>query len=363
MKADKMASVGLLAAGVGHEINNPLTYAKANINFVRTSLSGTVTDHEPLIQALSDAEKGVRRLAKITTDLSTFAQPDDQAAIQPLDLSDVARSALELTRHELEQRCSVGLDLGEVPAVSAIESRLVQVAVNLLLNASDAVGRVEDGRVLLRTGADGGHAFLEVSDNGPGVPAGDQDRIFDPFFTTKPVGTGTGLGLANSRALVRAVGGTLTVQSVQGDGATFRIRLPVASKPVRSARRDLNSTKPARYRILIVDDDELVQRAIARMMRPHEVVYCQTGEAALDLLMEDDEFDLILSDVMMYPMAGWEFLDQLRKRTPGGVHHFSFMTGGAFTPAARAHLRKAKVPVLEKPFHREDVVALIEQRD
>ena len=362
MKADKMASVGLLAAGVGHEMNNPLTYVRANIDFVRKSLDAGANDRATLVQALTDAETGVRRLAKITTDLSAFAQNDEDAVIESVDLSGVAHSALELTRHELDHRCSVELELQDKVVVSAIESRLVQVVVNLLLNAKDALEGATNGRVSLRTGVDGGHAFLDVSDSGPGIPKKDQERIFDAFFTTKPVGAGQGLGLANSRSLVRAVGGTLTVQSAPGEGATFRVRLPLAVVKRPTSRRERqHPNQPPRYRILIVDDDALVQRAIARMLRPHEVVYCPNGQSGLDTLSRDPAFDLILSDVMMYPMAGWEFLEQVRKRSPEHLPRFAFMTGGAFTPAARAHLRKADVPILEKPFQREAVVELIQK--
>ena len=203
-KADKMASIGLLAAGVGHEINNPLTFIGGNIDFVLASLDENNPEHQGLIEALRDAGDGVSRIARITGDLSTFARPDSGFATESVDLNAVAKTAVRLTRPEVE-----------------------------------------------------------------------------------------------------------------------------------------------------------FERLIPRMLAPHSVVFCNSASQAMMHLKDDSAFDVVLSDVMMHPTPGWEFLEQVRRAHPELEGRFAFMTGGAFTPAARAHVDGSGVPVISKPFTREDLEAAL----
>ena len=364
MQADKMASVGLLAAGVGHEINNPLTYVKANIEFVAAALNRDEDlDREQLADAISDALNGVSRIARITSDLSTFARSDPNAEVEAVSLEQAANTALSLTRHELDHRASVHVQFTPLQPVLAIESRLVQILVNLLLNAAHAVEEQKSGEVLLRTGQSSSHTWLEVSDNGPGVSPELREKIFDPFFTTKKVGSGTGLGLSTSRSLAHAMGGTLQLHSPAGSGAVFRLSFPLTSASISPVEKAPTTQIPQRYRFLVIDDELMFERAITRMLDPHEVLWFPSGEAALEHIKQDDRFDLILSDVMMNPMPGWEVLQHIQQHHPKLERCFVFMTGGAFTPTARMHVQKANVSFLQKPFELSDVIQLVNEKN
>ncbi|HYI01299.1 sensor histidine kinase, partial [Hyalangium sp.] len=245
--AEKMAAVGQLAAGVGHEINNPLAYVAANLSFATETLAGLAGAQgsaalQPLppelteklrdvSEALQEAQDGAWRVARIVRDLRTFAHADNTVEKQVLELRPIIEAALKLASNTLKQRARVRWDFQETPRVEAHEARLVQVIHNLLVNAAQAIpeGRVEDNeiRILSTLGADGS-AVVEVSDTGQGMAPEVLERLFEPFFTTKPVGQGSGLSLSISRNIIEGLGGSLTFRSTVGGGSTFRITLPAA---------------------------------------------------------------------------------------------------------------------------------------
>ena len=212
-----------------------------------------------------------------------------------------------------------------------------------------------DGEIEVRTGETNGEVWLEVVDNGVGIRPEDHERIFDPFFTTKAVGKGTGLGLSTSRSLVQSMGGRLGLVSAQGDGAVFRLSLPAEPSPRQSHAAPPVRPRTATLRILAVDDEKMLERLIPRMLAPHSVVFCNSVSQAMTHLKDDSAFDVVLSDVMMHPTPGWEFLEHIRHVHPELESRFMFMTGGAFTPAAQAHVDDSGVPVISKPFTREDL--------
>lgn len=360
VRADKMATVGLLAAGVGHEVNNPLTYVQANINFVMSELKPNASVPDEVLDALSDALMGARRIAKIARDLATYARVEQPALNQVLNLKRAAESGLDLTQHEVAHRASIRRELKTVPTVSGPETRVVQVIVNLLLNAAHAVENQPAGEVVIRTGHDDGCSWLEVSDNGPGIPASLQEKVFEPFFTTKEPGKGTGLGLSVSRAIISTFGGDLRLTSEPGEGASFRLSLP-ASNVESTAHTPPTSNEPQseQYRILVIDDELRLKRALSRMLRPHQVIWCESGEGMLSVLGQDQCFDLVLTDVMMYPMPGWKVLALLHTHYPALTDRFAFMTGGVFTEEAERHIHQSNVPVLAKPLTRSDIMSLI----
>ena len=227
--ADRMALVGTLAAGVAHEINNPLAYLTANVEWVRTRLQ-RAGGHEPLAAALTEAEDGAARIASIVGDLRAFSRDDETRA--EVDLAQVVDDAIRLAGHEVRQLAEIERQLGEVPSVFGNRMRLGQVVLNLVVNASQAFSGAEGAapRIVVRTrkGEDGG-AIVEVEDNGAGVAEEIRHRIFDPFFSTKPVGVGTGLGLSVCNGIVAAHGGTLAHEHRPGGGSVFRVTLPSAA--------------------------------------------------------------------------------------------------------------------------------------
>jgi PAS domain S-box-containing protein len=226
---EKLASVGMLAAGVAHEINNPLAFVLSNVEFLERRIPSLGIADGEVAQALREMRDGADRVRAIVANLSQFARVGSGQPAR-LDLVEVVKRALALTAPLLRHVAQVETELAPVPWVIASEGRLAQVVVNLVMNAAQAMpeGRVAENRVAVRTFARDGEAVLEVRDNGRGMTAEVRARAFEPFFTTKPSGLGTGLGLALSARIVQEAGGRIEAESGPGGGATFRITLPAA---------------------------------------------------------------------------------------------------------------------------------------
>lgn len=240
--ADRLASVGTLAAGAAHEINNPLTYVLTNLTMIIEGLGaveGNADRVRELVEMAEDARAGAARISRIVRGLETFSRVQELRRTR-VDVRVVLEQAVELTSHELLRRARLVREYGEVPQVEADDGRLGQVFLHLLINAAQAVPAGSDGprEIRLATSTDAeGRAVIAVSDSGPGIPADLLDRVFDPFFTTKPVGTGSGLGLSICHNLVTGMGGELTVTSEEGRGTTVRVALPPA-RPGAKATSD-----------------------------------------------------------------------------------------------------------------------------
>jgi signal transduction histidine kinase len=232
--SDRLVAMGTLAAGVAHEINNPLTFVISNLSFLANELR-TLAGELPMgrlaetEEVLREAAMGANKVRQIVADLKTFSRADDDMPTS-VNLQNVIESALTIARAELRARARVVRDYTEVPPVEGSEGRLGQVFLNLLINAAQAIppGQPEHNeiRVTLRTVQ--GHVIVEIRDTGSGIPPEMRSRIFDPFFTTKPVGVGTGLGLFVCQGIVTRFGGEISVESELGQGTTFRIIFPAA---------------------------------------------------------------------------------------------------------------------------------------
>jgi PAS domain S-box-containing protein len=229
--ADRLASVGLLAAGIAHEVNNPLAYVLNNIEMAHRELGAPGADLDMARRVLSVALEGVDRIRVIVRDLLKLSRGDDgnEASVGAVDVTAVARSTLALAAQEIERTAELVQDYRPVPLVTASEPRIAQVLLNLVGNALEAMGgrpREQNRLVVRLSRTSDGRVLLEVSDTGRGIPDFDLSRLFEPFFTTKPAGHGTGLGLAIAQRLVVEIGGEITVSSVLGRGTTFRVLLP-----------------------------------------------------------------------------------------------------------------------------------------
>jgi signal transduction histidine kinase len=240
--ADRMASVGTLAAGVAHELNNPLAYVSANLAYVAEALqrapegplrAGTISRRD-LVQAVEDAQQGASKMRSIIQDLRTFCrQGGDRTG--PVDLQPVLQSCVSMAWNEMKRRARFVRDLQDVPKVLGNEGRLGQVFLNLLVNAAQAISEGGADRNVIRLATrqlPDGRVSVEVTDTGSGIPPEVQRRVFDPFFTTKPVGVGTGLGLSICHNIVSSLGGSIEVESAPGRGATFRVLLQPAEAVV-----------------------------------------------------------------------------------------------------------------------------------
>jgi hypothetical protein len=230
--SEKMASIGLLAAGVAHEVNTPLTGISS---FTQMLLQNAEPD-DPRTKVLEKIERQTFRAAKIVNGLLNLARPA-QVDSGPIDLHAVINDVLALLEHQLKNSSiQVRRELGAPgQIVQGIEYKLQQVFLNLFLNARDAMPR--GGWLTIATSLrDDGAAVVEVSDTGSGIPPDHLSRIYDPFFTTKDIGKGTGLGLSITYGIIQEHGGTITCDSAVGHGTRFTLALPAAS--TKGLRRD-----------------------------------------------------------------------------------------------------------------------------
>lgn len=352
--AERMSSVGTLAAGVAHEVNNPLSYVLMSVGQARAGLrqGGAV---EELDEILREAEQGAERVRAIVRDLRTFSRVDD-AETTPVDLNAALDFAVKMTANEVRHRARFERATPPtLPRVVANEARLAQVFVNLLVNAAQAIpeGAAAENVVRVRAWTPSpGEVIVEVSDTGGGIPAEVMGRIFDPFFTTKAVGVGMGLGLSICHASVRSFGGEITARSDPSGGATFRLRLLAAPSTVAAPAPASPRAAPRRptARILVVDDEPALLRSLARQLRHFgEVATAADGAAALGRL-ETERFDAVLCDLMMPEMTGMELYARVCETLPDRAGRFIFMTGGAFTPASQAFAEATERPMLDKPL-------------
>lgn len=371
LSAERMASVGMLAAGIAHEINNPLTYVLGNLEVVLAELSALARAdsaplHEP-IAMLRDAHDGAERIARIVRGLKTYSRTDAEPHV-PLALQQVLETAERLAQSELKHCAQVLKEYEDTPQVRGDEGALVQVFVNLLVNAAQALpgdGRVHN-EVRIRTRTDdAGGAVVEISDTGPGIPPEIQARIFDPFVTTKPAGEGTGLGLSICRRIVVTHGGSISFESVSGIGTTFRVQLPAADAAARvAAPEPIRADAPSKRRgkILVVDDDPIIGDLLARILgAEHDVVVCRGGRAALDRIHAGESFDTILCDLMMPELSGMDVHAALKVTSPAQAAHMVFLTGGSFTLQSREFLESVTNPRLSKPFNAGEVRLLVRE--
>lgn len=355
--SDRLASLGTMAAGVAHEINNPLAVVMANASLLLEE-RGTVPRAEQELDALTEISTAAGRIANIVRDLMTFARPT-QRTTGKADVRRAVAWAVRTTSHEFRHRARVLADVGDVSLVAIDEVRLGQVLVNLLVNAAQAIapGDATNNEVSIRARAEGeDRVVIEVRDSGAGMPKEIEKRVFEPFFTTKPVGEGTGVGLSISRGMVRSAGGDIDVESVVGRGTTFRIALPRATveNPVPPAAA-APATARRRGRILVVDDEDIVLRTLQRILADHDVVCASSVHAATSLIERGERFDAVLSDVMMPDATGIALYEWLLARDPDLAARILFMTGGAATPGVDAFLGSIENPHIEKPFSVEQL--------
>ena len=224
---ERLSSLGLLAAGVAHEINNPMSYVKSNVHSLyldlKTSKALTPELREYVDDVLPATLDGIRRVTSIVADLRRFARGDPEA-MEEYDLNHEIAVAVRIARGQLSPQCEVVLELGELPRLLGHPRQITQVVVNLLMNASQAMPA--EGRVTVTTRMEGDEAVLEVRDTGIGMTPEVRSKLFQPFFTTKPAGEGTGMGLAVVHGIVTAHRGRIRVDTVPGQGSTFTIHLP-----------------------------------------------------------------------------------------------------------------------------------------
>jgi signal transduction histidine kinase len=354
-QAARLAALGTLAAGIAHEINNPLASLIANIESAREALPPASGD---VGEMLADALEAAQRIPHIAHDISAFARAEDRDGTC-VGIEGLIDSALRLLGHQLRQTARIARARGDPPEVRGGEGKLVQVVMNLVLNAAqaipetggaDAVVRIATRRSFL------GECVLEVSDSGVGISAENLGKIFDPFFTTKAAGKGTGLGLSICQDIVASLGGKIEVESRLGHGSTFRVTLPAATPAIVSTAP---GPQPGRKRILIVDVAvDLVRSLLRALDPPHEVTIATSGQQAVEALSAE-AYDLVLCQLLMPKKSGVELYREIAALRPGSERRFVFLTDEAPTGAYARFLREVPNRYLRVPFDVEDLKALV----
>ena len=354
--------IGQLAAGVAHEVNNPLQFIQSNLSAVAQYWA----DGAPAVVdgMFQDIKLGVDRIESVIQALLPFVRAGSDDA-SDVDLNAVVKFSVRMADNELRHRARVILELDPMPPLVAHREKLGRVITNLLLNAAQAIeeGAADENVVTVSTRYVDGCLLVRVKDTGSGIEPEHMGNLFEPFFTTKGAGKGTGLGLSLCFDIARAHAGRIDVSTELGTGSQFTLVLPVDNGfalPSQVAEAEPSSSE--RLRILVIDDEPLVLRSYERMLgRRHEVVTALGGDRALERLDLDCEFDVILCDLMMPSRDGVMVYERLRASHETLIDRIVFCTGGVFTERVLRFLKGIQNRVLQKPISPQMLLEAVER--
>ena len=358
-QTEKLAALGQLLAGVAHELNNLLTLILGGTDLLRTMVGSG-----PLREEAEEIGRAAERCARIVRNLLALARQRPLAK-EPVALNQIVQESVELLAYALRaDTVEVILDLTQdLPILLADPHQLQQVVVNLVANAHQAMLKTPPPRRLsLTTQFDPAHVVLQVTDTGPGIPPEILTRIFEPFFTTKPAGDGTGLGLSLCQGIIQVHGGTIRVESPPGQGARFRIELPVDVASRLEPEPRAAAVQIRGKTILVVDDEPAITRMLKNLLSAdgHHVETAANGALALEKLRARP-YDLILSDIKMPELDGPGLYREVERRHPEARHRIIFLTGDALGPQTKAFLEETGVPYLNKPVTVEEIRRMVQQ--
>ncbi len=358
--ADRLASLGLLAAGVAHEINNPLAF----VSLASEMLQKRVGEEE--LALIDNIRSGIDRIGAIVRDLRLFGRYDDELPA-PTDLAAAIETAERMVAHELRPRTTLTKDLGSLPPVLGVGRRLEQVFVNLFLNAAIAVESKPEGSIVVTARTTARHVIVSVRDDGVGIAPDKLDAIFEPFFTTRSAGGGTGLGLSICRDIVLRTGGNIVATSTLGEGTTMEVTLTRTERSIheapaaRAAQVSLPAEALQSKRVLVVDDEPLIISSVVNALSQTAKVTGETSSRrALERLLSGDEFDAIVCDVMMPGITGTELHERVAREKPELAARFVFMSGGTYTTTTSEYLARVPNVRLMKPFTVNDLLRALE---
>jgi len=367
--AQKLEAVGQLAGGVAHDFNNILTVVLASAEIVLEELD----EQHPARRSILDIQQAGRRAAALTRQLLTFARRHVTAP-KVLDLNESVTNILKMLERLIGEHVQIVLSLDpEPPYVLVDPDQMSQVLTNLIVNARDAMPR--GGTITIRTSTTilddaaavfwgltaGRYVVLSVRDTGEGMTREVTERVFEPFYTTKK-DRGTGLGLSMVHGIITQSGGQIKVDSQPGSGTTFTILLPFATRPAergRQARASLDALGGSE-RILLVEDEESVRTVASDILTKsgYRVVSVHSSEAALDLWLQRTEpFDLVITDVVMPGMTGWELGERIHAHAPD--QEIIYMSGYSHEVLQQHGAALSTFTLLQKPFTKLDLLRTV----
>jgi two-component system NtrC family sensor kinase len=354
IQSEKLSAVGQFVAGVAHELNNPLTSV---IGFSEL-LQATSTDPKQR-EHLTHIARSAARCHKIVHSLLGFSRQHEPER-KLVGLHEVADAVIEIVSYDMRVNnvALVREYAPNLPPILGDTHQLQQVVLNIVSNARQALETFRrDGRIVLRTGAEGDRVWLRIIDNGPGISPENLKKIFDPFFTTKPQGKGTGLGLSLSYGIVQEHRGSIRAESEPGVGTEFVLEFPIANptdtQPAvfRPNTVPPFAARPASLHLLVIDDEESIRRLVQEILSSegHRVEAAVSGEAALDLILRQD-YDVIVSDWKMPGLNGINLYQELLTRKPAAARRMLFMTGDVIKDSFQDFLKQHGRACLPKPF-------------
>ncbi len=357
--AERLASIGQLAAGVAHEVNNPATVVLANLAELANQLANATiesTEAAARMAALvQESQTSMLRITRVINQLAGFSQAE-QPKVQRLDLRELIRNALTLAEPSVRHRATIELAVPDSAVwMTGDSTALTGVVVGLLLNAQDAIDATPQGshQILVRLLTDDSGATISVEDSGPGVAPDMRDMIFRTFHGRSGTADNS-ISLAICREVAQAHGGSLAVAESMLGGAAFRLWLP-RDDPDATANAPVD-TVPNGLSILIIDDEKALRRVMVRTLQDHRPTAVGSGPQVMALLEAGTQFDVILCDLMMPDPSGDALYRQVVRRWPELASRFVFVTGGAVTPTTRSFLRSVEAPVVAKPFSVDELL-------
>jgi signal transduction histidine kinase len=371
--AERLTALGTLVAGVGHEINNPLSsimlYLHAARHYLLPELGPKAATEA--VSMLDDMGAAADAIATIVRDLRVFARTDENEPAQVVDAEDLVEQALRMIGSELPHNAALERDYAQgLPKIVVPRNRVTQVLVNVLVNAVHAIRELErdEHRIRISTRADEDSLVIAVSDTGPGIAQEQLTRIFDPFFTTKREEIGTGLGLSISRTILRRIGGELTVDSIYGEGATFVCVLPLPTREMtRDAFKHTGSPIPKGLRraasILIIDGDPRIRRSYARALSDsYRIVTAADGTEAIELLESGTHVDAVVLELALPEQDGRTVLSWLAAHRPALRKRALIVTAAGSSTQFGDFLRTTDEHVLHKPVRGDALLAALQER-
>jgi PAS domain S-box-containing protein len=364
-RAERLSALGALAAGVAHEINNPLSYVLLNLRFLEDNTQLGQNAQLALVNALD----GATRIQQIAQELRSYCGTDAPGVPEPVDVYKAASSAIKIAQNQIRHRAKLERSLEDDLHVMAREGKLVQVLVNLLINAAQAIPESDGKRhvISVRTrGVSDSEAEIEITDSGVGIAPDVLPHVFEPFSTTKRRGEGSGLGLAISKRIVEELGGQISIHSELGHGCRVLITLtrthrdPITARYLRPISHEEHDHIPT-VRLLVIDDEVAIAKTLQDILLDYSVTVATAARDACDLIEGGRPFDAILCDLMMPDITGPELYRTACRVRPELARRFIFMTGGAFTEQAREFLEHTACPTLSKPFTIANVYRVVEQ--